>query len=96
MSAIESKEFWEQHIEKQKSSGLSRSQYCSEYGINYHRFGYWLKKLLPSSSGFVPVKIQTPAITTNHATLCTVELRGHVLKIHDLTALSFILGRLEL
>ena len=94
MSAIESKEFWDQHIEKHKASGLSRSQYCREYDINYHRFGYWLRRLLPSTSGFVPVQIQTSAVTTNNAALSTLELRGHILKIHDMTALSFILGRL--
>ncbi len=92
-SIIESKEYWEQQLEKLKTSGLSRTQYCNENGVNYDRFGYWIKKLRLEPSAFVPVKIQAesaPVITP----LCTLELRNHVLKIHDLSALSFLLERL--
>ena len=91
---IEDKEFWGQQFEKLKASGLSRSKYCRKNGINYDRFGYWLKKLSPISSEFVPVTIQPLESSPPHATLCTLELRGHILKIHDLSALSFVLERL--
>ena len=91
---IEGKEFWQQQLEKLKKSGLSRSQYCRESGLNYDRFGYWLKRLSPVTSKFIPVKLQTSEVTAPHATLCTIELRGYVLKIHDLSALSLMLERL--
>ena len=91
---IEGKEFWQQQLEKLKTSGLSRSQYCRQSGINYDRFGYWLKRLSPVTSEFIPVKLQTSEATAPHATLCTIELRGYVLKIHDLSALSLMLERL--
>ena len=91
---IEDKEFWQNHLEKLKISGLSRFQYCRENDINYDRFGYWLKKLSPPISKFISVKLQASDVKAEHATLCTIELRGHVLKIHDLSALSLMLERL--
>jgi len=42
----EGEEFWKRHSELQKSSGLSRIEYCREHKLNYHRFGYWLKRSL--------------------------------------------------
>lgn len=94
-SIIENKEFWEDQLGKLKASGLSRSQYCRDNGINYVRFGYWLKRLSPALSKFVPLKLQTPeAAAMPYATLCTIEFRGHILKIHDLSALSFVIERL--
>jgi len=93
-TAIETKEFWERQLEQLTASGLSRSQYCRENNINYDRFGYWLKKLSPVVSKFVPVKLQAPELALPHSALCTLELRGHILKIHDLSALSFVLERL--
>jgi hypothetical protein len=95
MSAvIEDKEFWHDQLEKLKISGLSRFQYCRENDINYDRFGYWIKKLSPAISKFIPVKLQTSEVTVKYATLCTIELRGHILKIHDLSVFSLILERL--
>lgn len=94
-NTIESKEFWEQQLKRFKESGLTRSQYCRDNNINYDRFGYWLKRLSPAElSTFVPVKLRTPEPTSSHLVLCTLELRGHILKIHDRSALSFILERL--
>lgn len=81
---IENEEFWKQEVEKLKTSGLSRSQYCRDNGINYVRFGYWLKRLSPASLKFVPVKLQAPQSPTTDATLCTIEFRGHILKIRVL------------
>jgi hypothetical protein len=91
---IENKQFWKQQVEKLKASGLSRTQYCRTNSINYHRFGYWLKKLPSVSSKLVPVKLQPPEATSPNSTLCTLELRGYILKIHDLSALSFVLARM--
>ena len=95
MSAtIENEDFWKQQLEKLKASGLSRAQYCRENGVNYDRFGYWITRLCPMPSSFLPVNVQTSNAAYPHATLCTLELRGHVLKIHDISALSIVLERL--
>jgi hypothetical protein len=92
---IERKEFWKKELEKLTASGLSRSQYCRENGIDYERFGYWIKKLSSPSPEFIPVKVHTSEVTNPNATLCTIELRGHIIKIHDILALQFILERLS-
>lgn len=95
MSATnESEEFWKQQLEKLKTSGLSRAQYCRENGVNYDRFGYWITRLRTMSSAFIPVKMQASDSASHYAVLCTLELRGHALKIHDISALSFVLERL--
>jgi hypothetical protein len=91
---IERKEYWQGQLDRLKESGLSRSQYCRDNSINYDRFGYWLKKLSPASPTFVPVKMQTPEISITQFLLCTIELRGHVLQIHDASALSILLDRM--
>jgi hypothetical protein len=93
---IESKEYWEQQLERLKASGLPRTQYCRENGVNYDRFGYWITKLRVGHSTFLPIKMQSSESNTcDTALLCTLELRGHVIKIHDLTALSCILDRIS-
>jgi len=92
--SIKNKQFWEQQLEKLKISDLSRSQYCRDYGINYDRFSYWIKKLNAVTATFVPVKVQPPERTTNASLLCTLELRENSLKIHDHSALALILDRL--
>jgi hypothetical protein len=92
--AIEGRDFWQHQLESLNTSGLTRSQYCRENNINYDRFGYWLKRLSPVSSEFVPVKLHAPELPSPHSALCTLELRGHILNIHDLSALSFVLERL--
>jgi hypothetical protein len=95
LPAIESREFWEQQLEKLKSSGLSRAKYCRENGINYDRFGYWLTRLRPATSPrFLPVKLHECHLETTLTPLCTLEIRGHVLKIYDVSALSFVLEKL--
>lgn len=94
-TVIENEAFWKQELEKLKTSGLSRSKYCRVNGINYDRFGYWAKRLTGTSSTFVPVKVQAQEMAIpSPVTLCTIELSGHVLKIYDFSALSFVLERL--
>lgn len=93
-TTIERKEYWQEQLDKLKASGLSRSQYCRDNSINYHRFGYWLKRLLPASPTFVPVKMQTSEVLITQHLLCAIEIRGHLLKIHDASALSILLDRL--
>ena len=92
-ATIESNAFWQQHLDHFSTSGLSRSSYCKENSVNYDRFGYWLKKLNKTSTTLVPVKIQAAQQESSLATLATLEWRGSLLKIHDLSALSFIIEK---
>src|SRR5580658_6484874 len=91
---IESKDFWEKQLEQLKASGLSRAEYCRTNGVNYDRFGYWLTRLRSAPSKFLPIKIREQCSGNPLVGLCTLEIRGHTLKIHDVSALSFILEKL--
>ncbi len=100
-SPIENEEFWRHHNQMQKTSGLTRADYCRKNGLNYDRFGYWVtKRLSKSTQGtkLVSVKVKPtnePAIALQ-STLCTLNLNGgHSLKIHDINALSIILDKMR-
>ncbi len=91
----QSEDFWKKQLENLKESGLSRAQYCRENRVNYDRLGYWIKKLRPIPSTFLPIKVQETDPPPHHTILCTLNLGSHVLKIHDISALSFVLERLS-
>ena len=73
-------DYWQEQINTWKQSGQSRKAFCHQHELNYHRFGYWYKKLNRdaqlennSSSQFVPVKMTTQ----HHATSGVfIELPG--------------------
>ncbi len=58
-------QYWQQHVEAFKSSGLTREAYSKENGIRVYQLDYWRKKFLPSKrkpaidskNQWVPVKI---------------------------------------
>ena len=41
--------YWQQHIQRFQSSGLSGSQYCAREALTYHCFIYWRRKLTADS-----------------------------------------------
>ena len=62
---------WQQHVEQWQQSLQTQKAYCLEHDLNYHRFGYWLRKTTPrptaqhstnKASAFVPV-VNQPALT---------------------------------
>lgn len=38
-------QFYQQHFNTWKESGLSQAEYCRQNGLSRHRFGYWKRKL---------------------------------------------------
>lgn len=38
-------QFYQQHFNTWKRSGLSQAEYCRQNDLNRHRFGYWKRKL---------------------------------------------------
>lgn len=93
---VEDEAFWKNHYEQLKLSGISRAQYCRINQLNYDRFGYWLSKWSAKTTSFVSVKIKEQNKTETQSVLCTITLRaGSEIKIHDLSALSFILERMS-
>lgn len=88
--------FWRQHIEQLKLSGLSRAQYCRDNGLSYAQCSYWLKRVSRSTSdAFIPVQLKPSQDSMISTPLCVLESRVGLLKILDLSALSFILDRME-
>ena len=92
---IENEAFWRQHLNLQKSSGLSRTAYCRQHGLNYDRFGYWINKWNHGySDKLLPVKFKTEINPISEVILCTLDLKnGRCLKIHDIQALAIILEK---
>ena len=92
----ENESFWKRHLKLQKNSGLSRAKYCRENNLDYDRFGYWLGKWKRQSpSSLVPIKLKSEASIEKQTILCTLNLKGHMLQIHDQQSLLFILERLS-
>jgi hypothetical protein len=93
---IENEAFWHRHIQSFKTSGLTRTKYCQLHKVNYDRFGYWLRKLVPCSASLVPVKVKAnnePLL--RQTAICILNLRnGANLAIHDLQVLSFVLEKM--
>jgi hypothetical protein len=98
---IENEEFWRHHNQMQKTSGLTRADYCRKNGLNYDRFGYWVTKRLRKSTQetklvSVKVKPANESASALQSILCTLNLSsGHSLKIHDTNALSIILDKMR-
>jgi hypothetical protein len=96
----ESEAFWKNHIELQKTSGLSRANYCRQNKLTYHCFCYWQSKWSSGESqkpsSLIAIQLKPRAETESQKTLCTLLLSGgRCLKIHDRESLSIILDRLH-
>ncbi len=68
----EKQEFWKEHLESWKSSGISLRKYCELNGINKNTFGYWiqkLKKLNKKKSSFIRLNISQDFISTFEITI---------------------------
>jgi hypothetical protein len=95
INSVENESFWHRHIQSFKISGVTRAKYCRLHKINYHRFGYWLKKSVPHSAPLVPVMIKpNNESSLSQPPLCILNLRnGSHLTVYDLRALSFIMEK---
>ena len=93
---IETIDFWKQHLDSLKNSGLSRKQYCKQHSVNYDRFGYWIKRLTKSTEAkksFIPVTIKSIHEELSPTVLCTLNLvNGTHLQIYSMQVVSQILN----
>jgi hypothetical protein len=104
----EDENFWRQHISTFLTSGVTRTVYCQNNGINYHRFSYWIKKLSVDTlqvakcnqqvasqhAPLLPVQLKPQALQSDVVVLCTLNLKnGSVLHIHHERVLSILLER---
>ena len=59
--------YWQQRVEAWQESGQSQRGFCETSDLNYHRFGYWVRKFRNQadqaqhqrSPGFVPVTVNS-------------------------------------
>ena len=55
--------FWEKHIDLFKASNQTKSKYCKQHELTYHRFLYWYTKLTkarthkPQPVELIPVRM---------------------------------------
>lgn len=101
----EDESYWQEHLTAFMASDLTRTSYCKEFGINYHRFGYWKNRLLDKSitsseritkpSKLVPITLKAEnGVSDKSKSLCSLHLKnGSVLQIHDERALSLLLAK---
>jgi len=62
-------EYWQQQVAGWQASGQSQKAFCEANDLNFHRFGYWRRKLLnrtgtrsQKDSGFVPVTLHSQPV----------------------------------
>lgn len=92
-------QYWAGCIEEWKKSGVRKSIFCRERGINYNNFVFHCarerKKSAEQKSGkLVAMKVISETQNTpEKRVLCSISLDNFTLNIHDNAALSFILER---
>lgn len=93
-SHYEKYEYWKAHIERLRSSNLSKAKYCRLNNLDYRRFDYWFKRIKVKEAtvpSLIPVQVKAPSSTG----LCSIQLKdGRVLNINSIEALSLILDRM--
>ena len=68
---------WQQHVEAQKASGLSKSAYCRENNLSCAQFRYYVQKFKPkasvakqgSRSDFIPLQVTSSQVPVKKFTL---------------------------
>ena len=45
-----SRQEWQAHVARGRTSGLSRSAYCEQHGLKLHCLAYWIKRSPPQST----------------------------------------------
>ncbi|WP_035240539.1 IS66 family insertion sequence element accessory protein TnpA, partial [Desulfobacter vibrioformis] len=58
-------EFYQEHLNNWKNSGLSQAEYCRQNDLTRHRFGYWKRKLFKKEEkmnfALLPINISEPS-----------------------------------
>ena len=94
-NTIETNDFWQNHYDTLRVSGLSRKDYCCQNELSYDRFGYWIsKKNKINKTKLIPVQLKPENTNNQMKILATLSLKNNrQLKIHDQNSLIFILEK---
>ena len=86
---ITREQFWSQHVNSWRDSGLSKRHYCQQHDLVYHQMIYWCSKSGDSSntvsstvSGFAQLAVSN--IAASQSTALSIELPNGV-TINNLT-----------
>ena len=93
-SPEEDKIYWQEKINLQSTSQLSKAAFCRENQISYNQFNYWVKRL-GNKKNLISVKIkpETKKYPDELKVLGTIRLsHGHCLQIHSQEVICFILN----
>ena len=75
----EKKQFWQDHIQACRRSGLNQSEYCRRQGLNKDAYFYWKKKLSQDSSLFlVPVPLKIDLAPTRKPLVVVIDNRYRI------------------
>lgn len=55
---------WFGHVERWRGSGLSKSEYCRQYGIGMHALSYWVARQREQESAGKPLTLVPAKLTS--------------------------------
>jgi transposase len=84
----EKKQFWQDHIQAWRRSGLNQSEYCRRQGLNKDAYFYWKKKLSQDSSplSLVPVPVKINLAPTRKPLVVVIDNRYRIEVSEDFEA----------
>ncbi|QCY09600.1 hypothetical protein [Pseudomonas sp. MPC6] len=61
------REFWAEHIQTWRTSGLTQVAYCEQHNLKPKSFGYWFRRRESATETMtlVPVSLRGPQVTTD-------------------------------
>ena len=81
LQGAERRRYWQEHIERWRSSGMTQKDYCRQNGLKWSTFHYWKQRLREKSSPLNIVQVSLgPVEVSNNVQ----DWHGLVLLIGDL------------
>lgn len=76
----EKKQFWQDHLQACRRSGLNQSEYCRRQRLNKDAYFYWKKKLSQDSSplSLVPVPVKINLAPTRKPLVVVIDNRYRI------------------
>ena len=94
--------YWQQQVAGWQATGQSQKAFCEANDLNFHRFGYWRRKLLhrvdsgsQKASGFVPVTLCSQPVAADLSIQLPNGLVLHGIGWENLELVCQLLSRLS-
>jgi len=76
----EKRRYWQDHIERWRSSGMTQKDYCQKNGLKWSTFHYWRRRLQELSA---PVSLVQVAVGPGQSSRVGCDWPGLVLLVGD-------------